>query len=90
MEYISNLPVDFWITLGTIIATLVLGFITKHFTKLDNKKIPLQNMFIGLFVFAVQYLITKDLNTAVAISGIFSGGLYDVGRALIKLFEKGE
>lgn len=88
MEYISNLPVDFWVTLATVIITIILGFVTKKYTKLDNKKIPIQNMFIGLFVFLVQYLITKDLNVAVAVSGVLSGGTYDLGKSLLQLFKK--
>ena len=90
MEYIASLPIEFWVTLGTVIITIILGFVTKKFTKIDNKKIPIQNMFIGLFVFLVQWLITKDLNVAVAVSGIFSGGIYDLGKALIQLFNKEE
>lgn len=87
MDYIANLPVDFWVTLGTVIITIILGFVSKKYTSLDNKKIPIQNMFIGLFVFLVQYLITKDLNIAVATSGILSGGIYDIGKAFIQIFK---
>ena len=85
---LTTIPVDFWVTAGTIIITIVLGFISKKYTKLDSKKIPLQNMFVGLFVFLVQYLITKDVNVAVAVSGILSGGAYDLGKAFIQLFKK--
>ena len=90
MEYITNLPIDFWVTLATVIITIILGFISKKYTALDNKKIPIQNMFIGLFVFIIQWIITKDLNLAVALSGILSGGIYDIGKSFIQLFEKGE
>ena len=88
MEYIATLPTDFWVTLATIIITLILGQLTKKYTNLDKKKIPIQNIFIGLFVFGVEYLITKDLNIAVATSGILSGGIYDLGKALLQLFKK--
>jgi len=88
MEYIANLPVDFWVTLATVIITIILGFVTKKYTKIDNKKIPIQNMFIGVFVFLVQWIITKNLNVAVATSGILSGGIYDIGKAIIQLFKK--
>jgi hypothetical protein len=90
MEYISNLPVDFWITLATVIITLILGQVTKKFTNIDKKKIPLQNMFIGMFVFLVEYLITKELSIAIALSGIFSGGMYDLGKAFMQLINKEE
>ena len=90
MEYISNLPVDFWITLATVIITLILGQVTKKFTNIDKKKIPLQNMFIGIFVFLVEYLITKEVSIAIALSGIFSGGMYDLGKAFMQLINKEE
>lgn len=88
MEYIASLPVQFWVTLGTVIITIILGQLTKKYTKLDSKKLPIQNLFIGIFVFLVEYLITKDINIAVAASGIFSGGIYDIGKAIIQLFKK--
>jgi len=87
---IASLPVSFWVTLATVIITLILGQVTKKYTNLDSKKIPIQNLFIGLFVFAIQYLITKDLNTAVAISGIFSGGIYDIAKAFKQIVSKEE
>ena len=90
MEYIANLPTDFWVTLATIIITIILGQLTKKYTNLDKKKIPIQNIFVGLFVFGVEYLITKDLNVAVALSGILSGGAYDLGKAIMQLFKKEE
>ena len=31
MEYLQTIPVDFWITLATIIATLVLGQLSKKY-----------------------------------------------------------
>ena len=90
MEYIASLPVEFWVTLGTVIITIILGFVSKKYNLVDSKKIPIQNMFIGLFVFLVEWLITKDLNVAVAVSGIWSGGAYDLGKAFIQLFKKEE
>lgn len=88
MEYITNLPIDFWVTVGTIIATIILGSMSKKFKWVDNKRIPLQNIIIGLFVFIIQYLITQDLNGAVAISGILSGGIYDIGKAISQILNK--
>ena len=90
MEYISNLPVDFWITLATVIITIILGFVTKKYTNIDSKKIPIQNMFIGIFVFAIEWIITKELSVAIALSGIFSGGIYDLGKAFMQLVNKEE
>lgn len=86
---IKTLPINFWITLGTVIFTLILGQITKRYPKIDKKKvIPMQNLCVGLFVFGTQYLITRDINLSVALSGIFSGGLYDIGKAIKQIFIK--
>lgn len=81
---------DFWITLATIIATLLLGQLSKKFEIVKKKQIPLQNMLIGVLVFLTQYLITKNLNVAVAVSGIMSGGVYDLGKAILQIFKKEE
>ena len=88
MEYIATLPVDFWVTLATLIATLVLGQLSKKYTKISSKLIPLQNIFIGVFVCFVEYLITKDFNAAVIVSGVYSGGIYDICKSLLQLVKK--
>lgn len=87
---INAIPLDFWVTLATIIVTIVLGQLTKKFNSLEKKQIPLQNLAIGVVVCLIQYAITHDINTAVAISGIMSGGIYDVGKALKQIFSEGE
>ena len=85
---ISLIPLDLWITIATIIATLIIGQLTKRFTSLETKQIPLQNMCIGIIVCLIEYAITNDLNTAVALSGIMSGGIYDLGKALKDIISK--
>lgn len=47
-------------------------------------------MLIGVLVFLAQYLITKNLNVAVAVSGIMSGGVYDLGKAILQIFKREE
>ena len=42
----------------------------------------MQNIVIGLIVCIVEYVITKDLNIAVAMSGLISGGTYDLGKSI--------
>ena len=79
---ITQVPVDVWIVLATVIASLIVGELTKKFTKIESKKIPLQNMLIGLIVCGIEWAITKDFNGAILISGIASGGVYDLGKAL--------
>ena len=87
---INSIPLDFWITLATIIATIVVGQLTKKFTNLEKKQIPLQNLAIGIIVCIIQFAITRDINTAVAVSGLLSGGIYDAGKSIKQIFEKGE
>lgn len=86
---ISTIPANFWVTLATIIATIILGQLSKKFELVKKEEIPLQNICIGIIVFMIQYAITKDVNIAVALSGIMSGGTYDIGKAIMKIF-KGE
>lgn len=87
---ITAIPVDFWVTLATIIATLIIGQLTKKFTNLQSKQIPLQNIAIGVIVCIIEFAITKDINVAVAISGLISGGTYDVGKSIKQLFNTEE
>ena len=87
---INSIPLDFWITLATIVATIIIGQLTKKFTTLESKKIPLQNLAIGIIVCIIQFAITRDINTAVAVSGLMSGGIYDAGKSIKQIFEKGE
>lgn len=90
MEYIASLPVSFWVTFATMIVTLILGQLSKKYTKINSKIIPIQNLLIGVIVCAIEYAITKDFNSAVAISGIFSGGIYDVTKAITQIMKKEE
>lgn len=87
---INSIPLDFWVTLATIVATLIIGQLTKKFTNLEAKQIPLQNLTIGILVCIIQYAITRDINTAVAVSGVISGGTYDLGKAIKQVLSKGE
>lgn len=90
MEQISTLPVEFWITITTIIITLILGEISKKNEWVEKQKLPLQNLLIGIIVCTIEYIITKDFNTAVAMSGIMAGGVYDLCKSIKKLFSKDE
>lgn len=87
---ISAIPLDYWIAIATIIATIIVGQLTKKFTDLETKQIPLQNLAIGIIVCIIQFAITRDINTAVAVSGLMSGGLYDAGKAIKQIFNKEE
>lgn len=77
------------ISLVTIIVTWVLGVISKKYTKLNNKLIPIQNIAVGLIVALIEWIVTKDFKVAIALSGIIAGGTYDIFHNLDKLI-KGE
>lgn len=77
------------ISLVTIIVTWVLGVISKKYTKLNNKLIPIQNIAVGLIVALIEWIVTKDFKVAIALSGIIAGGTYDIFHNLEKLI-KGE
>lgn len=77
------------ISLVTIIVTWLLGVVSKKYTKLNNKLIPIQNILIGLIVALIEWIVTKDFKVAIALSGIIAGGTYDIFHNLEKLI-KGE
>ena len=77
------------ISLVTIIVTWVLGVISKKYTKLNNKLIPIQNIAVGLIVALIEWIVTKDFKVAIALSGLLASGTYDIFHNLEKLI-KGE
>lgn len=77
------------VSLVTIIVTWVLGIVSKKYTKLNNKLIPIQNILVGLIIALIEWIVTKDFKVAIALSGIIAGGTYDIFHNLEKLI-KGE
>lgn len=75
------------IAIVTFVVTYVCGLIVKKIPQISNKIIPLQNLGIGLIVAVIEWIITKDFSTAIMLSGIMAGGVYDIGHNLKKLFE---
>jgi len=73
------------ITLVTFVVTLILGFVSKKSKFISNNLIPVQNLLIGLIVAVVEWIITKDFNTAIALSGIMAGGAYDIVHNIQKM-----
>lgn len=73
------------ISLVTIIVTWVLGILAKKSTFISNKLIPMQNILIGVIVAVIEWIVTKDFSTAIALSGIIAGGTYDVFHNLEKI-----
>lgn len=76
------------VSLVTIIVTLILGVISKKSTKIKNNLIPIQNLLIGTIVAIVEWIITKDFNSAIALSGLIAGGTYDIIHNLEKIIRK--
>lgn len=73
------------ISLVTIIVTWILGVISKKSTFVNNKLIPMQNILIGVIVALIEWIVTKDFSTAIALSGVIAGGSYDVFHNLEKI-----
>lgn len=73
------------LTLVTFVVSFICGFITKKCPKISNKIIPIQNLAIGLIVAIIEWIITKDFSTAIALSGVLAGGTYDILHNLEKL-----
>ena len=79
------MTLEYLISLITIIVTLVLGIASKKSSKIKNNLIPIQNLLIGIIVAIVEWIITKDFNTAIALSGLIAGGTYDIVHNLQKI-----
>ena len=73
------------ISLVTIIVTWILGVLAKKSTFINNKLIPMQNILIGVIVAGIEWIVTKDFSTAIALSGVIAGGSYDVFHNLEKI-----
>lgn len=73
------MELSYIVGLITVLVTLICGEITKKCPDIDKKKvIPIQNLIIGILVAIVEWIITKDFNMAIAGSGLFAGGIYDL------------
>lgn len=77
------------LTVVTIIVTWLLGILAKKLPFINNKLIPIQNIAVGVIVAVIEWIITKDFSTAIALSGLIAGGTYDVFHNLQKIV-KGE
>ena len=78
------------IALVTFIVSFIGGIIVKKIPQISNKLIPLQNLAIGVTVAVIEWIITKNFSTAIMLSGLMAGGVYDIGHNLKKLFDKSE
>ena len=76
------------ITIVTLIVTWFLGYLSKKSKFISNNLIPLQNVLIGVFIAIIEWIITKDFKTSIALSGILAGGSYDILHNLDKMIRK--
>ena len=83
MDFINN-NTELIVTLLTMILTWILGFISKRCPYINNNLIIIQNIVVGLSVSIFYFIITKDFNLAISLSGIFA----DTGYNLIHNIEK--
>lgn len=73
------------IMLVTMVVTFFCGLIAKKISWFNTNLIPIQNILIGVIVAVIEWIITKDFSTAIAVSGLIAGGIYDIGHNLQKM-----
>ena len=73
------------IQIVTIVVVWLSGIVAKKYTCLNNKLIPIQNVLIGVIVALIEWIVTKDFSTAIAMSGLIAGGTYDIFHNLEKI-----
>lgn len=73
------------ITLVTFVVTLILGFVSKKSKFVSNNLIPIQNVLVGIIIAIIEWILTKDFNAAIALSGVIAGGTYDVFHNIKKI-----
>ncbi len=66
------------ITIVTFLVTMIFGFLAKKSKFIKDELIPLQNLVIGIVVAGIEWIVTKDLDAAILLSGITAGGMYDI------------
>lgn len=76
------------VSLVTFVVTFVLGILSKKSSFVKNEMIPIQNLAVGLIVAVVEWIITKDFQMAIMLSGLLAGGTYDIFHNLEKVVKK--
>lgn len=69
---------EFIISLVAMLVTWLLGKITKRYTKLSNKLIPLQNAFIMIICVVIYYFATGSVSAVIAAGSPVATLIYDV------------
>ena len=76
------------LTMITIVVTILFGCLSKKISWFKNYMIPLQNLTIGIIFALVEWIITKNFNLAIAMSGLMAGGTYDLAKNLKLAYEE--
>ena len=76
---------EYILTLVGFVVSLILGFAAKKFKYIEKNFIPIQNLAIGFIMVIVEFFVTKDFHTAVALSGLMAGGAYDLCKNIKEL-----
>ena len=72
------------ISLVTMFVTWIFGFIAKK-RNIKTDLIPYQNLLIGFIIAIIYWIVYKDFNMAIAMSGLLAGGVYDIVHNLQKM-----
>lgn len=72
------------VMLVTMVISWIFGFIAKK-KKIKTDLIPYQNLLIGLVIGIIYYIINKDFNMAITMSGLIAGGIYDLVNNIKKM-----
>ena len=89
MEFINH-NTELIITLLTMIVRWILGFIAKKCPYINNNLIIIQNIIVGLLVSILYFIITKDFNLAISLSGVFAETGYNLIHNIEKLIKEGD
>ena len=89
MEFINN-NTELIVTLLTMTLTWILGFVSKRCPYINNNIIIIQNIVIGLVVALFYFIVTKDFNLAISLSGLFAETGYNLIHNIEKLIKDGK
>lgn len=89
MEFINN-NMEAIVTLLTMCLTWILGYISKRCTYVNNNFIIIQNIVVGLCVSLFYFIVTKDLNLAITLSGLLADSGYNLFHNIQKLMKGGK
>lgn len=89
MKFITN-NTELIVTLLTMALTWILGFLSKRCPYINNNLIIIQNIVVGLCVSIFYFIITRDFNLAITLSGLFAETGYNLIHNVEKLIEEGK